>query len=256
MEKIVINKVDWRIAKNGNSYAIISSGYKSLTYWVKNDYSVEKLKAHFVPGTVLSADINKNEKGFLTIGNFEWEINFKKDSTADTNETVIPKETEENFYKKVFETKIPYQLSIKEKIKNIREESETSSGDFFNELNIIIDDVIKNLETATPYILSGHELKLSAMNLQLSQRLSQNNAEARVLEVTYSNLLNDKTKEILLKNTTITKTEAKKQAEKELQQEKTKLIVSQNKRDSNQIINDGITQLVFAIKERIKIITK
>lgn len=240
MEKIVIQKARWGIAKNGNVYAIIYDGQRSLSYWLKPGYSKSKFESHFIPGTVLNADVSVNKEGFFNIVNFEGEINFKNNGEATPQESLqVPQSTLP-----------PIEIN-----RGVKEELETSSGDFFTNLNNLIENAVNISVTKDLDALSHIEVQLSAINIEEAQRFMQNNSEAKELEVNYKGLLIEKIKELKKADEKISQTTAKDLAENELQSEKMKLVVSQNKAHSNEIISQGITNLIFSIKDRIRFIS-
>src|SRR3990167_3162869 len=237
MEQITINQINWKQARNGSDYATINDGQRTLSYWPKKGYDKLSFVNHLISGTTLEVEV-VSKNGFFNIVKFQGEENFPH------RENNTPNQNYQN---------MPYTPTPQEKIEipqEMKAELQTSDGKITNDLNIIIQG-ISNPERLDINTLINYELKLTALGAILAQRFVKQNKEFVIAEHSYKTRVYKRSQEIVVQEG-LAKTVAKEKGEMELQDDKLTLITLEAERTSSEVIRDGITNIIFAIKDRIK----
>jgi len=229
MEKIVINQINWKKTVKGNDFASIYAGNRWLSFFPKKGYDKSNFMNRFMEGEVLNAEVVE-KNGYFNIVTFTGEENLLHYAT--------PKVQQEQSA-----IKVPQE---------IKEELKTSSEELLNDINIVVDDIVKNSLSLEKDKLTNYELTLAALNVKLGEKLAENNAELKTADFIFKQKIDEKIIEIMANDSNIKKTPAKEKAEVEFQLDKAQLIVLQNKFYSAEIINSSINSLIFALKDRIK----
>jgi hypothetical protein len=243
MKTIKILTLEWRKSKTGSDFASINYNRqtrKGLSLWAKK----EEIEKHGLLGQEKEITVDIQERGgyenIVAIQGddgrmYRWD-RFGNVSVEDEQPAV------EEIPAVQVEEKVPVAEGFKEAI-------EESGESFVKQLGELLMEVGRATDEAG---LTDVELKLSALNVKIAQHHAKNNHEANELELAYKKKRHEKILELKKMNGDMSDTKAKTMAEAELWEEKAELIVAQDKVRSNEIITSGITNLLFAIKDKIK----
>lgn len=245
MENITIQRVNSKNTVNGNIKIGIYDGAKWFNYFPPKGYNWDALVEYLKEGVTIEAEVSEDNWGFK-INTFVGEINFAQGKTPPPPNPTKPQTSQP--------TPPPQPAEPVEATQEMKEEIATDTDDTFKEVNSIVQSLEKDADTLNEEVLSTYELKLSAFNIRLAQLLQEADKKWKDIEFDYKQNLLAKIDELMTSGTeNLTKTRAKEIAESKFQDKKADLIVWQNKKEGYERVSDGITNLVFAIKERIKV---
>lgn len=238
METIKIVKLEWRKSTTGSDYASVNYNPQTkvgFSCWAKKA-DIEKYGL-LEQEKEITAEVRESGKykNITAIQGddgrmYRWD---REGNVSVKDEQPGPQES------------VP-TVEVEEELKEVVEES---GEGFVAQLGELLKEVGK---ANTEDVLTDIELRLSTLNMKIVQHYAKNNHEANQLELEYKKKRHAKTLEFKEMNGNMSDTKAKTMAEAELWQEKADLIVAQDKVKSNEIITSGITNLLFAIKDKIK----
>lgn len=133
----------------------------------------------------------------------------------------------------------------------LKEELKTSSGNILIRIGALVNEITRNTQALTEELLTRKELELSGENFNLSKLYAVQYNKTKVAEAEYKKNLDEMSNNLKI-NKEISATEAKKQAEQELWDEKIKLVTARNTLTSHQTILDSVKYILLAIKDRLK----
>jgi len=238
MEKITIIKLEWRKSKTGSDFASINYNRQTqtgLSLWAKKA-DIEKYGL-LAEGKEILAEIQESGKykNIVAIQGDDGRM-YRWDRFGNVSPEDIQPEPEKS-------------VPTIEVEKEFEEAIEESGEGFVEQLN----QLLKEVERAdTEKSLTDIELRLSILNVKIAQHYAKNNHEANQLELEYKKKRHEKILELKRMNGDMSDTKAKAMAEADLWEEKAELIVAQDKVKSNEIIMNGVTNLLFAIKDKLK----
>lgn len=239
MTKITIQRIVAKPTRNDGIRLGIYDGTQWFNYFPKKGYDWKAIQDYLREGIIIDADVFTNNYGFQ-IKSFVGENNFAQGGMPPPQNSIQPR-TQEPIEK----------IEVSEKVKN---EIITDTEEIFKEINVIIQSLERDSGTLSEEVLSIYELKISAFNVRLAQSIQQADKKWKDIELDYKRNVLLETEQILLSNTEgMTKTKAKELAENKFQDKKADLTIWQNKKEGYENVYNGIANLVFAIKERIKI---
>lgn len=243
MEKITIQRVNSKPTSNENIKIGILSGDKWFNYFPPRGYNKEGIQNYLKEGVTIEAEVSQDNWGWK-INTFVGEIEFSQGGTPSPQNFSQPSQPSQP-------QETPEKIEVPQQVK---EEFATDTEDVFGEINTIVQLLEKDAGTLNEEVLSTQELKISAFNIRLAQLLQQADKKWRDAELDYKQNMHSEIETLLTSGTeNLTKTRAKEIAESKFQEKKADLIIWQNKKECYERVFDGITNLVFAIKERIKV---
>ena len=129
-------------------------------------------------------------------------------------------------------------------------------GLVLDQINVIVDRVKNEFSSLNEDELTKIELQLSALNIDIAKTYASNNSKANQMDLTFRDSVTKKAKELQSIDIGLSDTKAKSLAENSLWQDKVALAMQQDKAKSNEVIINGINNLLFAIKDRLKFFRK
>lgn len=247
MEKIFVTKLEWRTSSNGSNYARINNGDYRL--WARQD-DIETLNV-LVDGAAIEVDVYQKDKykNIVAIKGIDGEI-----YRWDRNGNVCGPQ---GYLRQPPEGVVP-PLPFKPKIETPPqlEKELQQGGQIIDRISLIVKEIKDNFDTLTEDRLTKLELQLSALNVDIAKLFSANNAKANQLDLEFRDKVTKKAKELQSIDPELSDTKAKTLAENGLWQDKVALTIQQDKANSNEVIINGINNLLFAIKDRLKYFRK